>query len=261
MNKIVIENEKIIDEKLEGIEYTFDEKKDFFGISSLTLNVNKNSNLDLKINIPDEAKLMININIYENIKLNMNIITSGNIGKIQYKYNLSKNACCILEKYNYINTIREMIIVNLDESSKISYNFKSIAINKENYDYMIYHNGVNSISDIKNNSVNEKGAVYFQISSFIPKNMIGCIANQFNRIINLTDNKCEIRPILYIDCDDVEANHSALIDKFTKDEIFYLESKGINYEEAIKMLTKGFLLNGIKNEEIVNLINMRYGGE
>ena len=76
-----------------------------------------------------------------------------------------------------------------------------------------------------------------------------------------TENKCEIRPNLYIDCDDVEANHSALIDKFNKDELFYLYSKGINYSQADKLLTKGFLKTKITSQEIIDIINTRYGGE
>lgn len=261
MNKILIENDKIIDTTIKNIEYLYEDKKNIFDISKIILNIKEDSDLSIKINMPEESKLIIDINILENTFLNLNIITEGNIGKIQYKYNLGKNSHCIVEKYNLIYTIREMIIANLGESSKLEYTFKSIVTNKENYDYMIYHNGINSVSDINNGSVNELGNVYFQISSFIPKEINGCQANQFNRIINLTDNKCEIKPILYIDCDDVVANHSALIDKFTGNEIFYLESKGICYDDAIKLLTKGFLLNNIKNEEIIDMINKRYGGE
>ena len=126
---------------------------------------------------------------------------------------------------------------------------------------MIYHNGINSNSNIINNIINELGSVYIQISSFIPKNITGCSANQFNRIINNTDNSCEIRPNLYIDCDDVEANHSALIDKFNYNELFYMYLKGIDNKNAFKLLTKGFLLSKITNKEIIDLINKRYGGE
>lgn len=261
MNKILIENDKIIDSYLENIECTYSQKEDIFDISKIILNIKNDANLKMKINMEEESKLIIEINIIKDASLKLNIITEGNIGKIQYKYNLDKKSKCIVEKYNHIETIREMVIANLDEESDFEYTFKSIATNKENYDYMIYHNGINSISDIKNSSVNESGIVYFQISSFIPKKITGCSANQFNRIINLTDNKCEIKPILYIDCDDVVANHAALIDKFRKDEIFYLESKGIKYDDAIKLLTKGFLLANMQDDEIIDMINKRYGGE
>ena len=65
----------------------------------------------------------------------------------------------------------------------------------------------------------------------------------------------EIKPNLYIDCSDVEASHSALIDKFTFDEIFYLQSRGISYDEALKLLIKGFLLSDISDSNLIKYIN------
>ena len=89
-----------------------------------------------------------------------------------------------------------------------------------------------------------------QISSSIDKNITNCTCNQFNRIINLTNNKCEIRPILYIDNEEVTANHSALIGDFEEDELFYLESRGISKKDAYNLLIKGFLSSGIEDNEI-----------
>lgn len=258
MNKIIIENDQIIES---NIDYIYNEKQSLFDISELILDIKDDTNLILKINFKEESKLIITFSILENANFNLSIITTGSFGKVQYKYNLDKNSTCHVEKFNDVENIREMIVANLDEMSNFEYYFKSIVTNSENYDYMIYHNGVKSNSNIYNGSVNENGKIYYQISSFIPKDIVGCVANQFNRIINLTDNKCEIRPNLYIDCDDVEANHSALIDKFMHNELFYLKLRGINEEDAIKMLTKGFLLSKIKNKEIIDLINKRYGGE
>ena len=258
MNKIIIEDEKIIKS---DIQYQFNEKQSLFEISELVLNIKSDENLLLDISNKEESKLVIVFNVLDYVNLNLVIITKGSKSKIQYKYNLGKKAICNIEKLNIVNSIREMIIANLDENSSINYIFKSIANYKENYDYMIYHNGINSNSNIINNVINELGSVYIQISSFIPKNISGCSANQFNRIINNTDNSCEIRPNLYIDCDDVEANHSALIDKFNYNELFYMYLKGIDNNSAFKLLTKGFLLSKITNKEIIDLINKRYGGE
>ena len=259
MSKILIENEKVITS--EDIEYSYKEKQNIFEISEITIDIKRDQEISFKINLLEETKLVINFNLHKNVKLDLSIITTGVMSKIQYKYNLSENSNCHVEKINMVDGIREMIIANLDEMSNIDYHFKSIASNKENYDYMIYHNGINSTSNIINNGVNECGSIYLQISSFVPKNIIGCSTNQYNKIINNTENKCEIRPNLYIDCSDVSANHSALIDKFSNEEIFYLESKGIKYEDATKLLTRGFLLSKITNKEIIDIINKRYGGE
>ena len=112
------------------------------------------------------------------------------------------------------------------------------------------HNMKNTISNIKNNLVNVSGTSSIQISSSVDKNITDCTCNQFNRIINLTNNKCEIRPILYIDNDLVDANHSALIGDFEEDEIFYLESRGIDKSNAYNLLIKGFLNSGLDDEDL-----------
>ena len=52
----------------------------------------------------------------------------------------------------------------------------------------------------------------------------------------MTENKCIIKPNLFIDEEDVVANHSALIGTFSSDEIFYLMSRGISKEESFNLL-------------------------
>ena len=260
MNRIIIESGKVTLDNLENIEYSYVNSNDFFSISELELSIKNNTDLSLILKLQENDRLIIKINIDNSVNTNLFIITKCKYSKIQYEYNLGEYSKCYIEKYNEVESIREMIVANLLKESNFEYHFKHIATNKENYDYMIYHKDINSISNIYNNGVN-KGNIYYQISSFIPKKITGCTANQFNRIINLTNNKCEIRPNLYIDCDDVVASHSALIDKFTDNELFYLALKGIDKNTATKILSKGFLLTGIHNQEIIDLINKRYGGE
>ena len=257
MNKI-----KVVDDNLEVanvskyIEVEYYKKECLFAINDLKINVTKDSNLDIEINLKEEGKLNFNITVENNVKLNLNIITKGNQGKIQYKYNLKENSLCNVFKFQNVNTIKEMIIVNLDGiGADFEYNFKTISNNKETYDYHIFHNYNNTISNIKNNGVCiNDGNIIYQVSSFVPKEITGCIVNQNNRIINLTNNKCEIKPILYIDSFDVEASHSALIGKFSDEEMFYIQSRGIDYNSALKLLITGFLTSDINNKKIINNI-------
>ena len=159
----------------------------------------------------------------------------------------------------------DVLITNLNEEySKFNYNFKSISKSKENYDLVINHNSKNTDSFIKNNIVNvEDGKTTIQVSSYVDNGNIGCNVDQSNRIINLTDNKCEIRPNLYIDEYDCNANHSALIGGFSKQELFYLQSRGLSINDANRLLINGFLLSDFDNvkmiKEIKNNINKYWG--
>lgn len=258
MNKI-----KVVDDILEvanvskDIHIEYYRKECIFGINEVRIVVTKDSNLDIEIKLKEATKLNFNISVEKDIKLNLNIITKGNSGKVQYKYNLEDNSIINVFKFQNIKSIKEMIIAKLNgENARIDYNFKTISNNKETYDYHIFHDAKNTVSNIRNNGVCIKdGIIIYQVSSFVPKDITGCIVNQNNRIINLTKNKSEIMPNLYIDSHDVEASHSALIGKFSDEELFYLQSRGIDYNNALKLLISGFLTSDIDNKKILNEVN------
>ncbi len=251
MNKIVLDKE-LKDYTNSDIEVSYQKQSDLLNIPCLSIKVNNKTDLLLELNGYIDK---INIDIVINCDCNIYIDCTSDDMKIKYHYSINNSSKCNVYKYNQVNHINEMCVVDLDSiGSDIEYIFKSICTYKENYDYVINHNCQNTISNITNNGVNKSGAMNIQISGYIPKNIIGCTCNQNNRIINLTNNKCEIRPNLYIDCDDVNANHSALIGKFDDNEMFYLNSRGISEIDATNLLIKGFILNGMENEDILKKI-------
>ena len=257
MNKIVIDDSNVkIASVSKNIEIEYFKSVNFFGLNEIKINVTKSSKLLLVINILENTKLNLNFNICDNVEFDLIIETEGNNGKIQYKYELNENSILNVNKINNVTSIKESVIAKLNGTkSKINYNFKTISNNKETYDYYIYHNSNNTVSNIKNNGIcDNDGSIALQVSSFVPQDIKGCVVNQNNRIINLGSNKSEIKPNLYIDSSDVEASHAALIDRFTFDEIFYLQSRGISYDEALKLLIKGFLLSDINDKELISYI-------
>ena len=63
------------------------------------------------------------------------------------------------------------------------------------------------------------------------------------KIIVMNDNKSKIEPNLFIDEYDVEASHGAYIGKFDEEELFYLNSRGLDENKCYELLINGFLLN------------------
>lgn len=258
MNKIKVVNGDLeLVNVNQHIKVEYLKKECLFAINDLKINITKNAKLDIDIKLSENSKLNLDINIKENVKVELNILTTGEDGKIQYKYNLGENSLCNVFKFQNVVNTKEMIIANLNGiNADFEYNFKTLSRSKETYDYHIFHNFNNTTSNIKNNAVCiDNGNIIYQVSSFVPKELKGCIVNQNNRIINLTDNKCEIKPNLYIDSFDVEASHSALIGKFSDEEMFYMQSRGLDYNNALKLLISGFLTSNINNKKIINLIN------
>ena len=180
--------------------------------------------------------------------------------KLGYKIYQAENTELNITKINDVYSIKELLIFNLNgENAKVNYLLKSISKMAEKYDLMVYHNFSNTWSNIVNHGVNIKdGILKFSVSGFVPHSKVNCVVNQNNRIINLTNNSCEIHPNLFIDENDVVANHSAHIGKCKDEELFYLKSRGISEQAAERLLIKGFLMQKLTDHTEIERIIKKY---
>lgn len=257
MNKIKIGKEVKINTD-DKVNIELEDENKFLNVKSIKIKVLGDTDIIIECSEVNN-KYDIYINILENVKVNIFEIKKGKEYKFQYKYYLEKNSYLRVEKVNDGKEIKEMTLINLNgENAKVDYYLKTISKQNEKYNFLVYHNAKNTISNIVNNGVNIlDGILEFNVSGFVPNGITGCDVSQSGRIINTTKNTCVIKPNLFIDENDVMANHSALIGTFNEEEIFYLMSRGINKTEAENLLTKGFLLKDLKfyQKEIEKLIN------
>lgn len=246
MNKIKVYDEDIEVENKDGIEVSIGEASKFLNVQSVKIKVLKDTNIVIDVSRVS-IKLDFYINVFNGAHVNIYEYKHDGDYKFQYKYYLEENSFLNVEKINDGNNIKEMTVINLNgEGAKVNFNLKTVSKHDEKYNFLVYHNARNTVSHIVNNGVNIlDGVLEFNVSGFVSNGIVGCDINQSGRIINMTDNVCIIKPNLFIDENDVVANHSALIGTFSSDEIFYLMSRGINKKEAEMLLTKGFLLNNI----------------
>lgn len=257
MNRIYVVNDAIEKHSLDGcVSIDVVEKNDFFSVNSIKLHLLEDTTIWLYYEAKEEIKLDIFIRVEANVHVTINEVRTGMRTKVQYKYYLDEYADIKVNKFYHASQVRELDIINLNGvGANIRTVLKSIATGEEKYDMMIYHNEVQTTSDILNHAVvDQKGKLTFNVTSVVPKGKTGCVANQMNRVINLNDQKCKICPNLLIDEYDVTANHAALIGKFADDELFYLQSRGLTREEAISLLMKGFLCSNIEEPELLNII-------
>lgn len=261
MNKIIVHGDIVELEKInKSLIISEPNKLDMFDIKKINIKVIANTNLIIEYNNEEETKLDINIEVDKNVSFDLVEIVQENKLKIRYKFNLNENSNTVINKLNDCDNVKELTIINLNgKNANVSYNFKTICKEKQKYDLMIYHNYKNTISNINNKGVNIlNGNLTFNVTGIVNNGIKNCILNQNNRIINMNDKKCTINPNLLIDDNDVEANHSALIGKFSDAELFYLQSRGIDKERALNLLVKGFLLEGIKDKQEIEKIIDKY---
>lgn len=244
MNKIVLVNDTIDSQEIDdSIEMSLKKKNDNYLVNAVKLIIKKDTELDITYNIKEESKLDVFINIKNGVKAKIYEHANGKFLKIQYRYYLEDNSEVEIYKTSKLEGTKEYSIVNLNGiCSNVKRVIKTLSCSNEQYDMLIYHNAQKTISNLINNGVNiDSGKLNFNVSTFVPENNNGCTAIQNNRIINLTNNECIIKPNMYIDCYDVVANHSAFVGNFKDNELFYLQSRGIPYDDALKLLISGFL--------------------
>lgn len=261
MNTIILEKNKIIKKDIDDSISLKLEDKD---IKVLNIKILKDTDIFINQKTDKKEKLDININLNKNVKCNLIEYKEEGKYKIKYKYNLEENTYLNILKINDVKKAKEFIVFNLDgKDAKVNYLLKTIAKDEEKYELMVYHNHKQTESNIINHGVNIKdGEIKFDVSGFVPKGIKDCLVDQKNRIINLTNNKCLIKPNLFIDEYDVVANHSAHIGKCKDEEMFYLQSRGINKKEAERLLIKGFLKQNLdKEKELMENIINKYWSE
>lgn len=259
MNKIRVIGEQILfEESDERIEVTLSDKLDIFDIIKLKINVLEDTDIQIYYENEEELKLDIMVNVSNDVCCNIYELKKGQDVKIQYKYYMETKSNLQIHKFYDCNVVKELDIIELNgEYASIDYKMHTISKNTQKYDVVVYHNSRCTKSNIVSKGVNIKdGSLSFNITGTVYNGIVDCELSQNSRIITMNEKPCNINPNLLIEENDVVANHAALIGKFNEEEIFYLMSRGITREDAIKLLTKGFLQDHtVFKEDIENIID------
>ena len=177
MFKIKLVGEKLIYEENSNFEINLTKNTYYL---SIELIINKKS--EILFEFTTERKVNLSIDVLKDSK--MYFIKQNQKTKFQTKINLKSE----LELYdlNDNETISSNTIINLDsKNAKINYILKTVSKGVEKHSLSIYHNSINTTSNIITNGLNiNDGRLSFIVSTYIKNKMTGCLANQQNRIIN-----------------------------------------------------------------------------
>lgn len=197
----------------------------------------------------------------DNAKIEILDYSSDNYLKIKNIYNIDNGSLRIDKFYNNKQVDEEIDFNLMQDGDRIDYNFATISLGEENYIINVNHNNKNTISNIDNRSVALKNSkINYTINSRVLKDCVKSMLDQNTRIITLDECEAKISPNMFIDLDDVIAKHGSVIGTFKEDQVFYLMSKGISYNDTVKLLIKGYLLSKIRvnvdiRMKIMNIID------
>jgi Fe-S cluster assembly protein SufD len=115
--------------------------------------------------------------------------------------------------------------------------------------------GNNITTNVNIRGINEKnGKININMNGYDKKGTKSNVLNEYAKIINKGKQSNIIIPNLLVDTNDVVANHGASIGCINKEELFYLESKGLDKESATKLIENGYILS-IMDNKIKDAIN------
>ena len=145
-------------------------------------------------------------------------------------------------------------LINLDRESARAEVYSAYIANKDcltDITTNVNHNVENTFSNQYAKSVLESDSkATFQGKVRIEKDAVKVEGNQLHKALYLGDDaELNCKPELEIYADDVKCSHGASCGEIDKEQLFYLTSRGIDKECAVKMLIDAHL------REILSLIN------
>lgn len=101
--------------------------------------------------------------------------------------------------------------------------------------------------------VKGKGRASFTGKINVASNSEGTVASQLNKSIILDNAIVNIRPQLNINTDDIKCSHGATIGNLNEDEIFYLETRGIDENTSKKIIIDSFFEEILSKLDVLNI--------
>lgn len=210
MNKILVKEDNIVLDN-EIVELEFKTLKCNLTIKgSVWINdLNNNSLEELNITLLDGSKLLYNkyTKDIKNLKIN---IQENNDTTLEFNYSLYQS-------------IKASIILD----SKVLGNNNKCSMN------------VYGVSD-------KDGAIVVNATGSVLENIKDNDLLENIRILMLNDSENVIVPNLLVGSNEVSVNHNATISSLDTNYLYYLNSKGLSYEDAKKLIVKGFLKSKLK---------------
>ena len=150
-------------------------------------------------------------------------------------------------------------VISSINAADIDFNIKGLYLAKTNQHHdittLMQHKHPESKSNQHIKGILQKDSSgVFQGKVVVSKDAQKTDAFQFNQNLLLSENaEVNIKPELEIYADDVKCSHGATTGELDEQMLFYLRSRGLNKEEAKKILIEGFvneLFENVANKEL-----------
>ena len=190
-------------------------------------NVVERSQALLVLNASNSANVLVNLAPHAHLKVII-LLTSNTTSNINFLFNANLKSHAHLEVF-YATLAFSDLKVNVNNS--------------------INHFGSKSISDIQFfGTALEKSFIKAEIFSNVVKEAAQCEVNQVIKNIILDKQaSAQGRPVLKIFNNDVIAHHGCALGQISQEQLFYLMSRGLTYQQSLVLLINSFF-NSVINQ-------------
>ena len=219
--------------------------------SNYSFNIQKNTTtkIHLFLDVLNESKLVFNI--FENSNVELILISTGSCS-YEVEINIERDSNLKLYTADSFNTdVSITKSVNLKGINASVYAYEYIPSNDSNITgaFKLNHLYQDTKSEgIFNYLANGTGTINRDTISTMEENTFNANSSENIKGLILSEtSRIDAKPILIIKCDDVHASHGCAIGTINANEIYYLMSRGLTYNDALKIICKS-LINPILRE-------------
>lgn len=251
---------------------------------TIEINENDGENVSLDFCVESKVSLLIKISSKQKIKVNVDVEVKDGSEFALLLLNSSDEHVDINDNYQIYGNSQVVIAYSQLNQSSITTNSQynllapyanlkvlsvSITNEKNNFNQNVNHLASNTKAQVDNYGIVEaNGNCLLVVKNVINKGYKQCETHQKNRLLTYDSSSVgKILPILIIDDNDVVASHAASLGQPDENQLYYLQSRGLTYSEALKLITIGYLMpitkivdNKEVNEILKNEIETKVNG-
>lgn len=170
--------------------------------------------------------------------------------KFHSTWNIKENTTLKMECIIILKNTTGIITIKSSENTKCSIKLGIKAIGENNLTIENIIEGNSNESTIEVKIVGEENSeTIITTTGYLKENTIGNVFNEKVKYLNEEQSIIHCIPNLFVNSNEAIANHSATIAKISKEDLFYLESKGMTEIEARKLIRACFLKQKNRKED------------
>lgn len=181
----------------------------------------------------------VNITINKDSEFKLYFLDAGSSNNSFYNVDLlGEGACIEFNVMNYLDT-------NYSQTHNIKINHLAKRTKSNMYNYAV---------------ITDSSKCTIHAVTFVQKDSNGSSAFQDNKVIMLSDSaNNQITPQLLIDCFDIKGGHAATSSRVSQDELYYMQSRGLDINEANRLIVIGHLMKNVPGDLIEIVLNKLEG--